>query len=144
MSWIVGSLLVVAGMVLGFFLARYWLQNHSDSSRLNDEVTQSKEQLAQYQREVAEHFATANALVKQLADTQAKLQSYLNHSADILQRSDDDKPLPFFSEDTIRQLRVANTVNRDSRSDKHDAGEHAPRDYAGSASGLLKGEQKHK
>lgn len=139
MSWIIGILLVAVGMVIGFFVARYWLQEHSDQARLNDEVSASKQQLANYQREVAEHFATASALVEQLADTQSKLQSYLSNSADLLQQGSYQNDLPFFSEDTLRQLRVANTVNRDNRKQETGDSGAPPRDYPDSASGLFSG-----
>ncbi|RUO66083.1 hypothetical protein SAMN06297229_0439 [Pseudidiomarina planktonica] len=142
MSWIIGVLLVAVGMVIGFFVARYWLQEHSDQARLSDEVTASKQQLASYQREVAEHFATANALVEQLADTQSKLQSYLGHSAELLQQGQYQNDLPFFAEDTLRQLRVANTVKNDSRKQEAGSGDAPPRDYPDSASGLFKGADK--
>jgi len=144
MSWIIGVLLVAVGMIIGFFVARYWLQEHSDQARLNEEVTASKQQLANYQREVSEHFATANALVEQLAETQAKLQSYLGHSADLLQQSSYQSDLPFFAEDTLRQLRVANAVNSDSRKNESGEGDAPPRDYPDSASGLFKGQAKDK
>lgn len=137
MSWIIGVLLVIVGAIIGFFVAKYWLANGS-SGDLESEVEQSKKQLAEYQREVAEHFATANALVEQLAETQDKLQNYLQQSADFLQQSGSQDDLPFFSEDTMRQLRVANTVNKDYRSGQvDDASDQAPRDYTDQRSGLF-------
>lgn len=141
MSWIIGVLLVVAGAILGFFVAKYWLAGGT-SGDLESQVEQSQKQLADYQREVAEHFATANALVEQLAETQDKLQNYLQQSADLLQQNGAQDDLPFFSEDTLRQLRVANTVNKDYRSGQAaDAAEQAPRDYTEQRSGLFESDQ---
>lgn len=137
MSWIIGILLVGAGAVIGFFVARYWFHEHSEQALLTDQVAQTKQQLADYQREVAEHFATATALVEQLEETQDKLKSYLNNSADILQRQQMQPTLPFFAEDTMRQLRMANTVNRDRKDAKKEHADSAPRDYSEQKSGLF-------
>lgn len=137
MSWIIGILLVLVGAIIGFFVARYWFAA-KPSGDLESQVEQSQKQLADYQREVAEHFATANALVEQLADTQSKLQSYLGQSAELLQQHGTQTDLPFFSEDTMRQLRVANSVNSDHRSGKHQEDSQAiPRDYTEQRSGLF-------
>jgi len=137
MSWIIGVLLVIVGAIIGFFVAKFWLSSGTNGD-LESQVEQSQKQLADYQREVAEHFATANALVEQLAETQDKLQNYLNQSAELLQQHDVQDDLPFFSEDTLRQLRVANTVNKDYRSGQNDdAAEQAPRDYTEKRSGLF-------
>lgn len=130
MSWIIGILLVAVGAVIGFFVARYWLHEHSEEARLSEEVTQSKQQFAAYQQEVAEHLSTANALVEQLEETQDKLKSYLANSSDLLQREQTQPSLPFFAEDTIRQIRMANTTRSDrSRSDKENT-DGPPRDYS--------------
>lgn len=140
MSWIIGVLLVVAGAVIGFFIARY-TQSSGQSGNLEAQVQKSQQQLGEYQREVAEHFATANAMVEQLADTQQKLQSYLNQSAELLQKPDIQGELPFFSEDTIKQLRVANSLNQDFRSGRDGReSDHIPRDYTEGSSGLFSNE----
>ncbi|MAK72196.1 YhcB family protein [Idiomarina sp.] len=141
MSWIIGVLLVIAGAILGFFVAKFWLSGGT-SGDLESQVEQSQKQLADYKREVAEHFATANALVEQLADTQDKLHNYLQQSADLLQQNGGQDDLPFFSEDTLRQLRVANTVNKDYRSGQtDDASQQAPRDYTEQRSGLFESDK---
>ncbi|RUO62462.1 YhcB family protein [Pseudidiomarina insulisalsae] len=137
MNAIIGILLVLAGAVVGFFVARYWLKEHSDEARLNAEVQQSREQLASYQQEVAEHFATATALVEQLEETQEKLKAYLNHSSDLLQREQTQPSLPFFAEDTMRQLRMASQLQKDSSKGKQETAEQPPRDYSEKKSGLF-------
>ncbi|RWU11154.1 DUF1043 family protein [Pseudidiomarina gelatinasegens] len=138
MSWIIGILLVVAGAIVGFFAARYWLAEHSDEAELNDQVTQTKQQLADYRQEVAEHLATAQALVGQLEETQDKLKAYLHHSADLLQREQEQPSLPFFAEDTMRELRMANKINSEKRKSDDKAASDMPRDYSDKKSGLFK------
>lgn len=138
MSWIVGFLLVLAGTVVGFFLARYWLSEHSDEAELNQQVTQTKQQLADYRREVAEHLSTAQALVEQLEETQDKLKAYLYHSAELLQREAEQPSLPFFSEDTLRELHMTNQLRPEKRRSDDKAVTDMPRDYSEKQSGLFK------
>jgi uncharacterized membrane-anchored protein YhcB (DUF1043 family) len=137
MNAIIGILLVLAGAVVGFFIARYWLKEHSDEARLNEQVQQSREQLAAYQQEVAEHFATASALVEQLEETQDKLKAYLHHSSEILQQEQSQPSLPFFAEDTMRQLRMASQLQKDSSNAKKETAEQPPRDYSDKKSGIF-------
>lgn len=137
MDAIIGILLVLAGAVFGFFVARYWLKEHSDEARLTEEVQQSREQLAAYQQEVAEHFSTASALVEQLEETQDKLKAYLQHSSELLQQEQAQPSLPFFAEDTMRQLRMASKLQNDSRQAKNESAEQPPQDYSEKKSGLF-------
>lgn len=116
MDWLISLLLVIVGAVIGFFAARYYLSNHSDSARLQAQVEASREQLAAYQKDVVEHFQTARQLAQQLNDTQQKLNRFLADSQTLLEQEKDwQQPLPFFAEDTIRQLRTASTLSSDSR-----------------------------
>ncbi|HAE89945.1 MAG TPA: DUF1043 domain-containing protein [Idiomarina baltica] len=137
MDWLIGILLVAVGAIIGFFVARYLFGLRSGGD-LEEQVEKSQKQLADYQREVAEHFATANALVEQLEETQDKLKNYLAHSADLLQKNEAQSDLPFFSEDTMRQLRVASSMNKDYRS-THSSEEanQVPKDYTDQRSGLF-------
>lgn len=141
MDWLIGLLLVLAGGVIGFFAARYWFANHSDSAQLTAQVESSKEQLAAYRKDVVEHFETARQLTAQLNETQEKLSNFLNDSQTLLQQEKEwQQPLPFFAEDTLRQLRAANTLDNDSRSDKEEG--EAPRDYSYGNSGLFVNDQR--
>ncbi|RUO78555.1 YhcB family protein [Pseudidiomarina taiwanensis] len=137
MSWIVGILLVIVGAVIGFFVALYWRNEHSEEARLSEEVNQSKQQLQAYQQEVAEHFATAQALVEQLEETQEKLKSYLKHSSELLQQEQSQPSLPFFAEDTMRQLRMASRLQDDRKRDEGKTEQNPPRDYSDKKSGLF-------
>lgn len=137
MNAIIGILLVLAGAVVGFFVARYWLKEHSDEARLNEQVQQSREQLAAYQQEVAEHFSTASALVEQLEETQEKLKAYLSHSSELLQQEQAQPSLPFFAEDTMRQLRMASQLQKDSSQAKKETAAQPPRDYSDKKSGIF-------
>lgn len=139
MDWLVGLLLVIVGGIIGFFAARYYFTKYSDSAKLEAQVTQSREQLAAYRKDVVEHFQTARQLADQLSETQGKLNVFLADSQQLLEQEKEwQQPLPFFAEDTMRQLRQANTLGNDSRYSDTDNASDAPRDYSESgSSGLL-------
>lgn len=137
MDWIIGVLLVIVGAVIGFFAARYYFANHTDSAQLEAQVAANREHFNAYRKDVNEHFQTARQLAEELSDTQAKLNAFLSDSQQLLQQEKDwQQPLPFFSEDTIRQLRAAKAYEGTSSSPER-IGEAAPRDYSESGSSGL-------
>ena len=138
MDWLIGLLLVIVGGVMGFFAARYYFANYSDSAKLEAQVQESRDHLAAYRKDVVEHFQTARQLAEQLSDTQGKLNTFLADSQHLLKQEKEwQKPLPYFSEDTLRQLREANTLDNDSRYNAPMKSSDAPRDYSDGSSGLL-------
>lgn len=138
MDWLVGLLLVIVGGILGFFGARYYFTKYSDPAKLEAQVQESREQMAAYRKDVVEHFQTARQLAEQLSDTQDKLNTFLADSQQLLEQEKEwQQPLPFFSEDTIRQLRQANTLDNDSRYSEAYQESDSPRDYSDGNSGLL-------
>ncbi|PTB91574.1 DUF1043 domain-containing protein, partial [Marinobacter sp. Z-F4-2] len=55
----------------------------------------------------------------------------LANSSELLQREQTQPSLPFFAEDTIRQIRMANTTRSDrSRSSEKENASEPPRDYS--------------
>ncbi|RUO26642.1 DUF1043 domain-containing protein [Aliidiomarina minuta] len=136
MDWLIGLLLVIVGGIIGFFAARYWFANHSESAQLTAQVESSKQQLDAYRKDVVEHFTTARELAEELSETQEKLKHFLADSQTLLEQDKEwQQPLPFFAEDTMRQLRNASFENDDSRSDKSEGA--PPRDYSAPGSGLF-------
>ena len=151
MDWLVGLLLVIVGGILGFFGARYYFTKYSDPAKLEAQVQESREQMAAYRKDVVEHFQTARQLAKQLSDTQSKLNTFLADSQHMLEQEKEwQQPLPFFSEDTIRQLRQANTLGQsnpldeDNRNSEGYKESGTPRDYSDGNSGLLAEQADHK
>lgn len=136
MDWLVGLLLVIVGGVIGFFAARYWFANHSESAQLTAQVESSKQQLNAYKKDVVEHFSTARQLAAELSETQEKLNHFLADSQTLLEQDKEwQQPLPFFAEDTMRQLRSASFQDLSSHSDKSE--DAPPRDYSAPGSGLF-------
>ncbi|RUO30587.1 DUF1043 domain-containing protein [Aliidiomarina sedimenti] len=142
MDWLIGLLLVVVGAVIGFFAARYYLSSHSDSAQLEAQVAANKEQFDAYRKDVFEHFETARQLAEDLNDTQTKLNAFLSDSQQLLQQEKEwQQPLPFFSADTIRQLRAAKALDNDQAHPDR-PGDAAPRDYSeGGSSGLFRNDE---
>lgn len=144
MGWFVGLSLVIVGAVIGFFGARFYFSKYSDSAQLQAQVDTSREQLAAYRKDVVEHFQTARQLSEQLSDTQNKLNTFLADSQTMLQQEKEwQQPLPFFAEDTIRQLRAANTLDNDSRYAQVNNNQDAPLDYSDGSSGLLSANERN-
>ncbi|CUS47417.1 MAG: protein of unknown function DUF1043 [Idiomarinaceae bacterium HL-53] len=138
MGWLVGILLVAVGAVIGFFAARYWILEHSDQADLQAQLDESKQQFEAYKRDVVDHLSTARQLSEQVSDIQTKLSKFLGDSEQLLQSDKEwQQPLPFFSEDTIKQLRQASILEPERRY-KDDNASLAPRDYSEPGSGLFK------
>ena len=145
MDWLVGILLVIVGAVIGFFGARFYFSKYSDTAQLQAQVDTSREQLAAYRKDVVEHFQTARQLSEQLSETQQKLNTFLADSQTMLKQEKEwQQPLPFFAEDTIRQLRAANTFDNDSRhAQVKNKTQDAPLDYSDGSSGLLSEQERN-
>lgn len=144
MDWLVGLLLVIVGAVIGFFGARFYFSKYSDSAQLQAQVDTSREQLAAYRKDVVEHFQTASQLSEQLSETQNKLHTFLADSQTMLKQEKEwQQPLPFFAEDTMRQLRAANTLDNDSRYAQVNNNQDAPLDYSDGSSGLLSAKERN-
>lgn len=137
MDWLVGVLLLIAGTIIGFFAARYYLLRFSDVAELQAQIDSSKEQFAAYRKDVAEQLASARQLAAEVTDIQHRLNLFLQDSQQLLEQEKDwQQPLPFFSEDTIRSIRQANLLNKERRDDSETA-EMPPRDYSEPGSGLF-------
>ncbi|RTE86338.1 MULTISPECIES: YhcB family protein [Gammaproteobacteria] len=144
MGWLVGIILVLLGAVIGFFAARYWIMQHSDQADLQAQLDDSKQQFEAYKRDVVDHIATARQLSEQVADVQGKLSKFLGDSEQLLQSDKEwQQPLPFFSEDTMKQLRQASILDPDRRDRDGDASL-PPRDYSEPGSGLFKAAETEK
>lgn len=140
MGWLVGIILVGLGAVIGYFAARYWIMQHSDQADLHAQLEESKHQFEAYKRDVVDHMATARQLSEQVTEVQGKLSKLLGDSEQLLQSDKEwQQPLPFFSEDTMKQLRQASILDPDRR-DREGDNSLPPRDYSEPGSGLFRAE----
>ncbi|WP_113907062.1 YhcB family protein [Aliidiomarina celeris] len=138
MGWLVGLLLALVGGVIGFFVGRYWTLERSGQTDLAQQLEASKQHFEAYRKDVVEHFTTARQLSAQVNDIQTKLGQFLDDSEQLLQSEKEwQQPLPFFSEDTMKQLRQASVLGSDRRDAEADDASAPPRDYSEPGSGLF-------
>ncbi|RUO33463.1 YhcB family protein [Aliidiomarina sanyensis] len=139
MDWLIGLLLLVAGVVIGFFAARYWFLNSGEAAELQEQVANVQQQFEAYRKDVSEQLATARQIASEVTDIQHRLNLFLQDSQQLLEQNKEwQQPLPFFAEETIRSIRQANILNKERREDSErtEDGE-PPRDYSEPGSGLF-------
>ncbi|RUO23502.1 DUF1043 domain-containing protein [Aliidiomarina iranensis] len=137
MDWLIGILLLIAGAIIGFFLARLYLAKTGDAAELKMQIENSQQQFEAYRKDVVEQLASARQLASEVTDIQHRLNLFLQDSQHLLEQDKDWQQPLLFSEETIRSIRKANTLNRDRRDDSELADETPPRDYSEPGSGLF-------
>lgn len=136
MDWLIGILLLIAGVVIGFFAARFYLSQTGDTAELKSQIESSQQQFEAYRKDVVEQLASARQLASEVTDIQHRLNLFLQDSQHLLEQDKDWQQPLLFSEETIRSIRKANVMNRDRREDSEMA-DSPPRDYSEPGSGLF-------
>lgn len=135
MDWIVGVLLLIAGAVIGFFVAKYvFTQSQSNKSNKENEET-VKEVLAQ---QAASHLNQSRVMVDAMMRECDKLRQQMDEYEDLLRRqtqSDDGEKLNYFGEHATAIIRNQQSAQR-RQSDQSDV---QPRDFSMGGSGLFDG-----
>lgn len=134
--WIVVGFL--CGGLVGWFLA---LRQHGQH-QLQQELSETKEQLKKYRVDVSNHLETTNQLITQLQDNYGKIANHLQQSKmelvekPLLEKSKEDA-LSYLSSDTAGHIRQS-LHQLDEKKPTYSQSFEQPRDYAGQASGLFK------
>ncbi|EGN74864.1 hypothetical protein A28LD_1881 [Idiomarina sp. A28L] len=136
MDWLIGILLLIAGVIIGFFAARFYLSQTGDTAELKSQIESSQQQFEAYRKDVVEQLASARQLASEVTDIQHRLNLFLQDSQHLLEQDKDWQQPLLFSEETIRSIRKANVMNRDRREDSETA-DSPPRDYSEPGSGLF-------
>lgn len=136
MDWLIGILLLIAGVVIGFFVARVYLAQTGDTAELKSQIESSQQQFEAYRKDVVEQLASARQLASEVTDIQHRLNLFLQDSQHLLEQDKDWQQPLLFSEETIRSIRKANVMNRDRKEDST-AADSPPRDYSEPGSGLF-------
>jgi len=123
--WVLLTLCLLAGIVLGLLLARLFGQRAGNGQQF-DEL---QERFDAYQREVVGHFNTTAALVKKLTQSYQEVQQHLSEGANRL------------ATDELTRQRLLAALNSDEPSSARERlslpknPEEAPKDYATKADG---------
>ncbi|RUO37565.1 DUF1043 domain-containing protein [Aliidiomarina shirensis] len=136
MDWLIGILLLIAGVIIGFFAARFYASKTGDTADLKSQIENSQQQFEAYRKDVVEQLASARQLASEVTDIQHRLNLFLQDSQHLLEQDKDWQQPLLFSEETIRSIRKANVLNRDRRDDNALA-DMPPRDYSEPGSGLF-------
>jgi uncharacterized membrane-anchored protein YhcB (DUF1043 family) len=136
MDWIVGALLLIVGVIIGFFLSKYWLESKSPTQDIDDKEETAKQLMIQ---QTAQHIVDSRNLVSDVQYQCDMLQQKINEFEELTRRSQlgvDNEKLEFFGGTTDTYL----SHQQPSESRKKVDTEYQPRDYANAGSGLFAGE----
>ena len=139
MDWIVGLLLLLVGVVIGFFVSKYWLEGQTSEQTADNSEETMKELVAQ---QTAQHIADSRELVSDVQRQCDAFQQRLSAFEELMSRSDssaEQDKLEFFGGTADAYL----SNKQSSQPREKVKSEYQPRDYANSGSGLFAGEDKN-
>ncbi len=131
MELLIGILLLVGGAIIGYFVARFQLQQDNDAEQQFQQQQQHNAIAQGHILETTQLLDALDAQSKGIREQLAQFESALSAAEET-----EDKPqLTFFGDQASAYLRNA------QRSDKRPAtqAEDQPRDYSGDSSGLFNG-----
>lgn len=140
MDYMYAAAWLVAGLVLGAIIARFFTLKQLDQHKLQLELEESQAQLAQYRQDVSTHLETTNQLMMQLQDNYARIARHISDSKmQLVERPTQSvkQDLNYLSGDTAAYIRQS-LHQIDEKRRVYSTAEQQPRDYSGQASGLIK------
>ena len=135
MDWIVGLLLLVAGVVVGFFLAKYRLDNKQTVTETQVTEQTIKEIMAQ---QAAAHIGQSRMLVETMQRECEKLVEQMDAYENLLESAQVDENgnrLNFYGEHAT--MYIQNQQKKSKR--KPTSTEFQPKDFSSGSSGLFSG-----
>lgn len=123
MSLLNGILLAIAALIIGVLIGRFTVRSR-DAGRLERELNTARKDMESYQGQINNHFADSAALMEQLAEQYQTLYRHMAEQSKFLAKAEE----PLFREPEVEAAPIDETASQGL----------PPRDYAGSASGLLK------
>jgi len=133
MDWIIGLLLITAGAIIGFFVAKHFSRSSSEQNSQELETT-IKQVLAQ---QAGQHILGSRAVLDNIEQQCVDLREQLDNYEHLLQEqvSDDEQPMSFFGDQASAYLRNKQPKKKE-QSSKTD---YQPLDYSAESSGLFDG-----
>ncbi|WP_114192561.1 Z-ring associated protein ZapG [Edaphovirga cremea] len=129
MTWEYALIGLVVGIAIGAVAMRFGNRKLRQQQSLQTELEKSKTELEEYRQELVGHFARSAELLDNMATDYRQLYQHMAKSSNNLLP---DMPVA----DNPFRYRLG-----DSEADNDQAPVEMPRDYSGSASGLLRGER---
>ena len=87
-SLLIAAVALVGGLILGFLLTRGFYAPIKKRQQLGEELRETKQKQAIYERQVAEHFVKTSNLVNNLSENYRELHKHLVSSANTLANPD--------------------------------------------------------
>lgn len=133
MDWIIGVLLLGAGAIIGFFVARQFAQRASEQNNQELETT-IKQILAQ---QASQHIVESRSVLDNIEQQCSNLREQLDNYEHLLQEQavDDKEQLAFFGDQAAAYLRNKQPKKK-AQQNKTD---YQPLDYSAQSSGLFDG-----
>lgn len=122
MGWIL-ILAVATAFAVGFFIGRFTTQQSQHQAEQDVELQNTKTEFERYKAEVSEHLRETSELMHAAESNYQQLSEQLMRTKHLLTNAQDVEPAPHGAVPAS-------------------AGELPPKDYSGTASGLLKQEEK--
>lgn len=133
MDWLIGILLIVAGAIVGFFAAKYFL---TQSNKAQSAAQSEKSEAELLAEQALIHVSHSRKMLEEIQRQSNALQSQMDAYEDILiqsKHSKDGESMPFFSEQATTFLR---TKQKEVKPASVATG-YQPQDYSEGSTGLL-------
>jgi len=128
MTWVYALIGLVVGIIIGAIAMRFGNRKLREQHAMQYELQKSKAELAEYRAELTNHFAHSAELLDNMARDYRQLYQHMAKGSNDLLPDLPGEKNPFAWQLT------------ESEADNDQSPVQMPRDYSGSASGLLRGE----
>ncbi len=135
MDWIIGVLLLIVGGVIGFFIAKQFLENKLSNQNSQTSEQTIKEIMAQ---QAATHLYQSRQVVENLQQQCDVLRSQLDAYEDLLNsevQGDDKNQLSYFGDQATAFIRNQQNQQKTQRANA----DVQPQDFSNESSGLFSG-----
>ncbi len=129
---------LVAGIIIGFLLGRFYTNRALEVGNLEEQVEASQKELSKYKQEMGEHLNATSSLALQMKENYDELLKQVEKASKMMQEDvvNAGSHMPFFSHETSEQLRNVSMDLNDSRK-KETPLDEQPKDYSSQPSGLF-------
>lgn len=135
MEWLISILCLIAGIIIGFFSAKYLFE----PKQATNEAEEEEKSLKQFMTEQADlHIRESQSVLRRIQEQCSALDEQLSHYQNVLDetnRETSDNNLEYFSQQASLHLK---TQKRESGKQRVNA-DYQPLDYSEGNSGLLAG-----
>lgn len=137
MDWLIGLLLLIAGIIIGFFVGKYLFEPKQQTNAA-EEQEKSEKQLLADQANI--HIEEVQSLLDGFQQHCARMAEQVEHYKAIIEETNQEKTtnnLEYYNQQASLHLRTKKT----DRSKKSSKSDYQPLDYSEGSSGLFVGDK---